>query len=135
MPDHLSVDFKGPFFQGDPAKKVQQNIADLMDALADEAYEDVVGQMRAGEADRRPISAKVKPERVSGHVIGRPAVKPYYMASVVSIRNRGFTRKQGIALMAAASRVEAQTHAFRRTAGRIRRARAVIRANLAKGLE
>lgn len=132
--DELRVDFKGSFFRGDPRKKVEQNIADLMDALADEADRDVTVQVRVGEAGRRPISSGVQPARVAQHVVGRPAGRPH-TAAVVSIRNRGFSRKQGIALMAAASRVESKTHAFRRTAGRIRRARAIIRANLAKGLD
>ncbi len=132
--DPLRVDFKGPFFEGDPRKKVEQNIADLMVALAGEAEDDVRGQMSIGEAGRKPISSHVLPTRVSAHVIGRPAKRPY-TASVVSVRNQGLSQKQGIALMAAASRVEGVTHAFRRTAGRIRRARSIIRANLAKGLD
>ncbi len=132
--DPLRVDFKGPFFEGDPKKKVVQNIADLMVALAAEAERDVVGQMVTSTGTRKRISNNVIPPRVFAHVIGRPAKRPY-TAAVVSVRNQGLSQKQGIALMAAASRVEGQTHAFRRTAGRIRRARSIIRANLAKGLD
>lgn len=136
--DDVRVDFKGPFFQGDPRKKLDANIRDLMEALASEAETDVKVQMAPGQPARAPISAGVQPARVSAHVVGRVesvSGKDWRRTAKVSVRNRGLSRKQGVALMAAASRVESATHAFRRTAGRIRRARAVIRANLAKGLD
>jgi hypothetical protein len=93
--------------------------------------------MRAGESGRLPISAGVTPNRVSGHVVGRTSSlvgKRWQATGVVSVQNRGYSREQGIALMAAASRVERQTGAFRKTTGRLRRAKKANVDALLKGI-
>jgi hypothetical protein len=131
--DNLRVKFSGPFFEKDPVKTLAQNMKDLMDDLTAGAEEDVKAQMVVTQGIRRPVSSGVTPARVAAHVVGRTeslTFKEWRKTGVVSVQTRGLGRRQAIALMAAASEVEAQTGAFRRTAGRIRRARA----DLTKGL-
>lgn len=132
-----SIDLKGPFFQKDPRKTFRQNARVLMDALAREGQEDVRVQMRQGQAGRAPISADVRPARVADHVVGRTTSlkgRRWALTAVVSVQNSGLSESKAIALMAAASRVEAKTHAFRRTTGRIKRSRKINTAELMKGL-
>jgi hypothetical protein len=134
----LRVDFKGPFFTRDPVKTYQANVRDLMDKLAAEGERDVKLQMQAGQASRYPLGGGIRPGRVSAHVVGRTVSlkgKQWAQTAVVSVRNQGFTKKQAIKLMAAASWLESSIHPFRRTAARIRRSRALLTADLLKGLD
>ena len=130
-----SITKTGAFWTADIAKTMARNKKDLMDWIAAEGEKDVRGQLRAGEGSRYPIGSGVKPNRVSAHVRGRTRSikgKEWKVTAIVSVNNSGFTKKQGIALMAAASWLESQVHAFRRTAGRLRRARPKV--DLLKGL-
>lgn len=126
----------GPFFRRDPAKTFRQNVRTLMDAVVAEGERDIRAQLRAGEATRKPMRG-ISPERVSEHVKGRTsnlAGRRWAVSGIVSVNNRGFTPKQGITLMAAASRLEQRTHAFRRTTTRIRRTRAANLDELLAGI-
>lgn len=125
---------KGPFFTGDPSKTLADNIHLMMLAIAREGAKDVRGQLRMGTAKRAPVAVlggRVA-DRVTGELRRYPSGAPY--TARVMVRNRGLTRPQGIALMAASSFLESTVHAFRKTRGRILRARAVNAAALLKGL-
>jgi hypothetical protein len=138
MKTTTTIDLSGPFFTNDPRKTFRQNVRVLMAAVAAEGESDVKAQLRAGESGRYPISHKVQPSHVSGHVVGRVRSltgKPWAVTAVVSVNNSGFTKAQGIALMASAAWVESQVHAFRKTTGRIRRARALNTVELLKGIQ
>lgn len=129
-----SITKDGPFFRHDPARTFRDNAHELMLAVVREGVADVVGQLRQGEAGRRPI-AQIG-DRVADHVAGelrRAPTGPKYSAAVF-VRNRGYTKDEAISMMAAASVLEGRTHAFRKTAGRISRARGVNMAELTKGI-
>jgi hypothetical protein len=131
------IDMSGPFFTNDPRKTFRQNARVLLDRLQEEGEADVKQQMRGGEGGRAPISQGVSPSRVSGHVVGRVVSltgRPWQATAVVSINNYGFSKAQGIALMAAAANVERETHAFRRTTNRLRRSRKVNASELLRGI-
>lgn len=125
----------GPFFEGDPLKKWDANVQALMAGYAKEGEADVVGQLRSGESGRAEVSNGVG--RVSDYIHGRVASlggKRWHRTAVVSVNNHGLlSKQQGIALMAAASLLEARLHAFRKTKGRLARARAA-NIDLLKGL-
>ena len=130
-----TIDVSGPFFHADIRKTFRQNARTLMEAIAREGEADVRAQLQAGSGARQPI--RQIGDRVSDHVHGRAAAlrgKAWSLHAVVSVNNSGFSARQGISLMAAAAQVERGTGAFRRTASRLRRARAVNNAELAKGL-
>ena len=133
-----TIDMSGPFFRHDPRKTFRQNVRVMMAAIAAEGEDDVRAQLEAGQDRRAPISAGVQPARVSAHVVGRVQSlvgHPWAVTAVASVNNSRLTKRQGIALMAAASVLERREHAFRRTAARLRRARAVNKAELLKGLQ
>lgn len=130
-----TIDLSGPFFEADPSKTFRQNVRLMLDALAEEGERDVKAQLAQGEPRRYPLGMGLG--RVSRHAIGRTRAldnKQWAMTAVISVNNSGLTPVQGIKLMAAASYLEGEVHAFRRTAGRLRRARAINTAELAKGL-
>lgn len=125
----------GPFFERDPRLTFRQNVRVMMDRLAEEGAEDVRRQLVAGQGSRRPLGMNLG--RVSWHVVGRTSSlvgRRWALNAVVSVQNEGFTKVQAVKLMAAASYLEGTTHAFRRTTGRLRRAKAVNAAELLKGL-
>lgn len=132
------VEFSGPFFTRDPGATLRGNIVRMMQGIAEEGEAAVQKALGQGEGGRLPISHGVQPSRVSGHAIGRVrslSGKPWAATAVISINNSGFSAGEGISLMAAAAKVEAETHAFRRTATALRSARAMLRANLTEGIE
>lgn len=130
-----SISTKGPFFTADIRKTVAENKRAFLDEVATAGQEDVRAQLRAGESGRAVLGGGISPARVSGHVHGRVISltgKHWVATAKVSVNNVGFSRKQGIKLMAAASYLEGTTHAFRRTRGRL--TRLGKRADLIKGL-
>lgn len=132
-----TIDMSGPFFTHDPAKTFRANARTMLAAVAEEGQKDVEAQLRVGQGGRYPLGGGIRPNRVSGHVVGRVTSlsgRKWALTAVVSVNNKGLSQKQGIKLMAAASYLEGQTHAFRRTTGHLRRARAVNRAELFKGI-
>lgn len=134
----LTLDLSGPFFKADITKTILTNAGRMMEGIAQEGERTAVEALSVGEGGREPLGANVSPSRASGHVKGRVRSlrgHPWAFTAVISINNVGFTPEQGIALMAGASEVEAETHAFARTAAALRQARAVLRANLTEGLE
>ncbi len=114
----------GPFFEKDPALTFRQNVRGLMDQIADIGEADVKAQLTAGQSTRAPMRL-VTPNRVAAHVVGRTknlAGQRWAVTAVVSVNNSGLSKAQGIQLMAAASRLEGQTGAFKRSNGRMRKA-------------
>ena len=131
-----SIKVSGPFFTHDPAKTLRENMHVMMLNLAKAGAKDVRSQMRAGRSERAPIS-RLGHHHVVDYVFGelrRYPSGPRYTARVI-VRNRGLTKEQGISLMASASQVEGQIHAFRKTKGRILRTRTVNAAELLKGIK
>jgi hypothetical protein len=131
-----SIDLSGPFFQRDPAKTFRANGRALMAAVAEVGRREVIAQM-AGGSGRRARIRELGEDRVADHVVARTGSlsgRPWAVTAVVSVNNSGFSPKQGISLMAAASRVERQTHAFRRATTGVRRSRAVNLDELMKGI-
>jgi hypothetical protein len=132
-----TINKSGPFFKYQPGKTFRQNIRVLTKAIAAEGESDVKAQLRAGESGRLPLGGGIRPGRVSGHVVGRTSSlrgKPWEVTAVISVNNSGFSQKQGIKLMAAASWLESQGHEFRKTKNRIGRMRKINAAELLKGI-
>jgi hypothetical protein len=130
-----SISMKGPFFTADIRKTVTENKRDFLDTLAKAGESDVQAQLRAGQSQRLPLGGGIQPGRVSAHVVGRTSNlqgRRWRATAKVSVNTQGLSRKQAIKLMAAASWLESQIHAFRRTRGRL--ARLARKADLLKGL-
>jgi hypothetical protein len=136
-----TIDKTGPFFTKDPAKTFRQNARSMMRAIALEGQTDVIAQLLVSQSGRAEISvASVTPRRVAAHVAASVPYTPGQtkagtIISHVYVPNFGYSPKEGRSLMAAYSEVERETGAFKRTTGRLRRAKAINRAELLKGLE
>lgn len=124
------VALEGPFFERDPAKTVRQNIRGLMEAIASEAEDDI----------RRQISSRRMPHSTghsAAHVRGRTkslSGKQWEVTAVVSMDTRGMDRREAVRTQAAMASIERRWRPFAKTRTNIRRSRAVISANLTKGL-
>lgn len=127
------VEFSGPFFQRDPSKTVKANIHDMLADLAREAEQDVKGQI-AGRAGSMPHYTGHTRDSIRGRVESLSGNK-WMLNMVVSPSTTSMGRAEAIRTMAAAASIERRWHPVRRTASAIRRMRAVLSANLARGLE
>lgn len=129
----LQITLEGPFFTADPRKTFRRNVRDMMAALATEA-EGSVKRDIASHSGSMPYYTGHTTESVVGRtrsVTGRA----WEVSAVISANTQGMTRKEAIRTKAAAASIERRWHSFRRTAGAMRRSRAVLAANLTKGLE
>lgn len=127
-----TIDLTGPFFEKDPAKTVRQNVRVMMEAMAREAESDVKAQIpsKSGETARgirgRVQSLAGKPWAVT-MVVSQQRAFPWKHMGTRGFVGRGEAVYRG-------GKLEAKLHMFRRTAGRLRRSRAVNTAELTKGL-
>ena len=133
-----SIDLSGPFFTNDPGKTFRQNGRVMLAAIAAEGGSDVKAQLVSAQAGRSPLAQPTfRGYRVSDHVVGRVKNlrgKPWAATAVVSVNNSGYTKRQGMSLMAAASYLEGRNHVFRRTTSRLRKAKKLNAAELLKGI-
>jgi hypothetical protein len=127
------VDFTGPFFTKDPAKTLRQNIADMMDRLAAEGERDVKQQI-SGRSGSMPGYTGWTHSRVRGRTSSLGG-KRWAVTAVISTDTSGMSARDAIRTKAAAASIERRFHPFRRTSTALRRARAVVAANLTKGME
>ena len=126
-----SISLTGPFFRRDPAKTFGRNLADMGEAMAEEAAKDVIARMAGTRAPVSRIGGRVSDRVVhftKNTGLGKTDV-------VVTLARRGLSVEEVTALDAAGSEVESRTRAWRRTTDRMRCARAVNRAELLKGIE
>lgn len=121
-----TIDVSGPFFQGDPAKKLAANIQTMLEAVAKEGEADVkaqaAGHMYTG-AFFRGIQGRV-------HSLGG---KHWRVTAVVS-QTHVYPWPNGGQAQYRGGKLEARYHMFRTTASRLRRSSAVNRAELTKGM-
>jgi hypothetical protein len=151
----LSVELTGPFFQRDPGLTLRGNIERMMQGIAEEGERSARDAFRSTEGARAPIS--YGQGRVADHVIGRVVSrtgKKWRASAVVSVNTlHGFSPRDAVAIMAAgagrhverigpgrgghgiASGAEQQTHIMRSLAKTLRSSRAVLIADLSKGIE
>jgi hypothetical protein len=127
------VDFTGPFFTKDPAKTVRENIGEMMDRLAAEGERDVKQQIE-GRSGSMPYYTGWTRDTVRGRTESLSG-KSWAVSAVISTDTSGMNARDAIRTKAAAAGIEARWHPFRRTTSAIRRSKAVLAANLTKGLE
>jgi len=134
MTTRVTIQALGPLFAADPTIPYWANVRAMLEGMAAEGEAEVISGLRSGEGTRAPLSDG---SRVSEHIAGRVAAlsgKQWYQHAVVSPDKSGMSAPEAIALYAAASRIETETHVFKKTATRLRASRAVQMAELTKGL-
>ena len=107
-----------------------------MQGIADEGASAAREGLLSGASGRALVRST--DDRVADHVVGRTTSRSgrqWVSAAVVQVYNEGMGAAESRSLMAAASYVERRTHAIRNVARGVRSARAVIKADLTKGLE
>lgn len=130
-----SVELSGPFFEYDPAKRLGENIETMMAAIAREGEEDVQSRVAsagyAGGPFYRGIRGRVR--SMTGRrwyrtaVVSQTYVYPWGVHGSRGFSGRGEAEYRG-------GKLEARHKFFRKTTTRLRKARAVNYAELARGL-
>jgi hypothetical protein len=127
-----SIDFSGPFFRKDVEKTIFENLHKFMEGIAQEGSAAARQGLRTGSSSRALI--RELGDRVADHVVGRTVSltgRRWTAAAVVQVLNEGYSGRQSMSLMAAASIVERRTGAIRRVTRGIN----ANKADLTKGLE
>jgi hypothetical protein len=127
------VELSGPFFERDPAKTVRGNIRDMLDEVA-KLGEAQVRTLIEGHRGSMPYSKGW----TAAHVRGRTrslSGRRWQLSAVISADTSGMSKHDAIRTKAAASTIEARWHPFRSTKNDIARSRAILGANLTKGIE
>lgn len=121
----LTVDLSGPFFQRDPGKTLYANIGRMLEGLAEEGERLV--------QSRYPVFSGDGKAGVRGRVRSLTG-KKWAVTAVIS-QTHVYPWPSGGAKQYRGGKTEARHHMFRDTARALRRSRAVLSANLTKGLE
>lgn len=119
-----SISLTGPFFKQQPSKTFRQNVRLMLEAMAEEGQEDVKVQY--------PVLTGAGQAGVVGRVHSLSG-RPWALTMVIS-EQHVYPWPHGGQKQYRGGRTEAKHHMFRTTAGRLRRSRAVNKAELAKGL-
>lgn len=127
------VELSGPFFQRDPGKTLYANIGDMLAALSGE-LEGVVRDQISGNRGSMPYWTGWTRDHVVGYTTSALTGKHWATWAAVGVPTVGMSRAQAIRTKAAAAGIERRFHPFRNAKGAVYRARAVISADLTKGL-
>lgn len=136
------VTFTGPFFVKDPTKTFRQNVRVMMDGVAAEGESYAIELLRSGQGGRALMSTG---GRVSDHVVGRTSSlggRRWAVSAKIAPRPPASSAKAEMAALSGRKRgnrgvtvgIEERDHVFRRTAARLRKARAINVAELLKGI-
>lgn len=128
----LQITLEGDFFSRDPSKTFGANVRDMMDALAAEAEKSVRAEI-VSRAGSMPYSTGWTARTIRGRTRSLTG-KRWRVSAVISADTSGMSRRDAIRTKAAAASIEARWRPFRRTAAAMRRSRAVLAANLTKGM-
>jgi hypothetical protein len=127
------VELSGNFFRRDPGKTFRQNVRAMLDDLAEEMEAAVKGEI-AGRAGSMPGYTGWTHD----HTVGRTesqSGKRWGTWAVVSANTNTMGASDAIRTKAAAATIERRWHPYRQVKSAVYRSRALIRANLAEGLE
>jgi hypothetical protein len=151
---HVNVTSKvtldGAFFRHDPVKGYHQNIRDMLEALSHEMEKQVKGEI-AGHQGAMPRSVGWSYEHTKGYVTSARTGRRWALWAAVGAVTAGMDKKDAIRTKAAVAGrhnpidkdgrnigvtpgIEGRFHPYRRVKSGVYRARALISADLAKGL-
>lgn len=128
-----SVELSGPFFTKDPGKTLRGNVRDMMDALAESMEADVRGAI-AANAGSMPNYSGWTWAHTRGRTVSRSG-KRWGTWARVSAYTEDLGAKDAIRTKAAAATIERRWHPWRKAKSNVYRARALLTADLTKGLE
>lgn len=115
-----TISLEGPFFEGDPAKTLAENIRDFLAKTAEEGEHDVKTQIQS-VAGQMPHYTGWTTATVTGRVVSLKG-KQWRKTAVVSTSTAGMSAKDAIRTKAAGSTIERRWHVFRRSSTRLKKA-------------
>lgn len=127
------IELSGPFFQNDPAKTFLENVGDMLESLSAELQEGVRKDIASREPSM-PYWTGYTEDHVFGYTTSARTGRHWAFWAAVGIPTTGMDKAQAIRTKAAAATIERRFHPFRNAKSAVYRARAVISADLAKGL-
>ena len=127
------VELLGPFFTKDPGKTLYANIGDMLESLASELEARIADEV-AGHAGQMPFYTGYTREHVTGYTTSPKTGKHWALWAAVGVPTSGMGRADAIRTKAAAATIEARWHPFRNAKSLVYRSRALISADLTKGL-
>ena len=128
------VELSGNFFTRDPSKTLYRNIGDMLEALAGEMEGIVRGEI-ASHAGEMPGYSGWSYDHTVGYVKSGLTGKRWATWAAVGAVTAGMSKKDAIRTKAAAASIERRWHPYRRVKSAVYRSRALISADLAKGLD
>jgi hypothetical protein len=127
-----TIDFDGPFFTSDPLKQFDDNVDEMLKAMAREGVEDVRAQVESHRGDM-PGSVGWSQSRVA--VRSNFPWREGRGYSLLWTSTKGMGKQEATRTMAAMSTIEGRWHPFRITKNRLNKSKAVNNAELTKGFE
>jgi hypothetical protein len=126
------IELSGNFFTHDPGKTLYRNIGDMLEGLSGELETSVSGAIRGYPL---PQSIGWTADHVTGYVTSPETGKHWALWAAVGLPTTGMDAPTARRTKAAGASVERRFHPFRQAKSAVYRARALISADLAKGLE
>lgn len=128
------IELSGSFFTHDPVKSYRANIRDMLEALSVELEGQVKGEIEAHQGEMPRWSGWSR-DHTKGYVIGAVSGRRWQYWAAAAAYTAGMDTKDARRTKAAAATIEKRWHPYRRVKAGVYRARALISADLAKGLE
>lgn len=128
------VELSGPFFQRDPGKTLYRNIGDMLEKLAAEMQAGVQSDI-ASHAAEMPAYTGWTHDHAIGYTTSRVTGKRWALWAAVGEVTAGMDKKTAIRTKAAAATIEKRFHPYRRVKSAVYHARAILSADLAKGMD
>jgi hypothetical protein len=126
------IELSGNFFTHDPGKTLYKNIGTMLEGLSSE----LEGSVRdAISGYPMPQSTGWTAAHVKGYVTSPKTGKHWALWAAVGLPTAGMDAKTAIRTKAAGASIERRFHPFRQAKSAVYRARALISADLARGLE
>lgn len=128
------VTLEGPFFTKDPGKTFYANLGDMLDKLAGEMEDQVRAQIGQHEG-AMPFWTGWSRDHAIGYTTSAQTGKHWATWAAVGEVTAGMDAKHAIRTKAAAASIERRFHPYRNVKSGVYRARALITADLTRGLE
>lgn len=132
----LSVkwELSGNFFTHDPRKTLYANLRDMLDTAAGEMEDEARRVIDANQGAMRYWTGWTA-EHTVGYTTSAKTGKRWTSWAAVGLPTAGMSRKDAIRTKAAAASIERRFHPFRQVKQGLYRSKALLTANLTKGLE
>lgn len=127
------VTLEGPFFRVDPGKTFYANLRDMLDGIAAEMEELTRSEIES-HAGEMPFWTGWSRDHTLGYTTSAETGKRWATFAAVGAVTAGMDAKDARRTKAAAATIERRFHPYRHTKDAVYRTRALITADLAKGM-